>query len=275
MIHQLIPDIYNLINSKGGWDAVSFQSIYSEIERSVKRKQRPPSLRLSALGDRCPKALWHSIKTPELAEAMPPWAQIKYAYGHIIEALAINLAKAAGHEVTGEQDELTVDGIVGHRDCVIDGHVVDVKSTSSMGFAKFRDKTIAESDSFGYLDQLDAYLLGSADDPLVRHKDTAYLWAIDKTLGHMVLYKHELRSESIRERIQRYKGYVSQPHPPACSCGTEPDGKSGNIKLDTRASYSPYKRCCFPNVRTFKYARGPVHLTKVVKLPDVPELYTY
>jgi len=42
--------------------------------------------------------------------------------------------------------------ILGHRDCVIDGCVVDVKSTSSIGFKKFRDGSIKHSDSFGYLD---------------------------------------------------------------------------------------------------------------------------
>ena len=48
-----------------------------------------------------------------------------YAFGHMIEGLAIGLAKASGHEVLGEQDEIYVDGIRGpHRDCVIDGCVV-------------------------------------------------------------------------------------------------------------------------------------------------------
>jgi len=80
------------------------------------------------------KPLWHSIHTPEKAEALPAWAEIKYTYGHILEALAISLAKAAGHEVTGEQDAITVDGILGHRDCVIDGCVVDVKSANRPEF---------------------------------------------------------------------------------------------------------------------------------------------
>jgi hypothetical protein len=224
------------------------------------------------LGDRCPKALWHSINTPDLAEPLPPWALFKYKYGYIIEALAIEYAKAAGHSVTGEQDELIVDGIIGHRDCVIDGCVVDVKSTSSLGFKKFQDKSIAQDDSFGYLDQLDAYLLGSADDSLVSVKDKAYIWAIDKTLGHMCLYEHTLRRDRIEKRIKDYKEIVSQDIPPACTCGTTPEGKSGNVRLDTKASYSPYKYCCFPKLRTFLYSKGPVYLTQVGKLPDVPEL---
>jgi len=184
----------------------------------------------------------------------------------------IGLAKAAGHEVTGEQDELVVDGIHGHRDCVIDGAVVDVKSASSRGFQKFKDKSIAQADDFGYLDQLDGYSLGSLEDPLVRVKDRAYLLAIDKTLGHMVLYEHKVRHGEIQKRISDYKRIVRLDQPPRCECQSVPDGKSGNLKLDTRASYSPWKQVCNPGLRTFLYASGPVYLTKVVRVPDVTEL---
>ncbi len=184
----------------------------------------------------------------------------------------MSLAKTAGHEVTGEGDELWVDGVRGHRDCVIDGCIVDVKSTSSFGFAKFKDKSISQNDPFGYLDQLDGYLVGSQHDDLVRVKDRAYLWACDKTLGHMCLYEHRLRQDSIRERIKLYREIVGRDEPPACTCKTVVDGKSGNLKLDTKASYSAYKHFCFPKLRTFLYASGPVYLTKVVRTPDVPEV---
>lgn len=224
------------------------------------------------MGARCPRALWHSIHTPELGEPLPPWATFKYSYGHVIEALAITLAKAAGHTVTGEQDAITVDGIVGHRDCVIDGCIVDVKSCSSFSFQKFKDKSIGQSDSFGYLDQLDGYLVGSTDDDLVTVKDRGYNWAIDKTLGKMCLYEHYKREESIKERIRYYKSIVALVEPPKCTCETVPDGKSGNIRLGIRPSYSAFKHCCWPQLRTFLYASGPVYLTKVVRKPDVTEI---
>lgn len=227
---------------------------------------------MSKLGPTCPCALWHSIHKPELAEALPPWAEIKLSYGHVLEALVIALAKGAGHTVTGEQDVITLDGIVGHRDCVIDGCIVDVKSSSTLSFRKFKDKSIKENDSFGYLDQLDAYTVGSALDDLVSVKDRAYLLAIDKQLGHMVLYEHITREDSIRERIKRYKTIVNRLTPPSCECGTLADGKSGNIKLDVRASYSGYKHSCFPHLRTFLYANGPVYLTHVSRKPDVIEV---
>jgi hypothetical protein len=224
------------------------------------------------MGSQCPKALWYSVNNPEAAEALPPWASIKYGYGHILEALVLTLARAAGHTVEGEQDELKLDGITGHRDCVIDGCVVDVKSSSSRNLIKFKDGSIKQSDSFGYLDQLDGYVVASREDPLVRVKDKGYILAIDKQLGHMVLYEHIVREKAIRERIKQYKEIVSLDAPPPCECETEPFGKSGNIRLGTKASYSVYKHCCFPLLRTFLYSEGPVYLSKVEKKPDVPEI---
>lgn len=281
-IHTLVEDIYYQIQQKDGWftDELS-ASFANEVAIRLKgqlgEEKGPPRLRLSAMGPKCPCALWHSIHRPDLAEPLPPWAEIKYSYGHIIEALAISLAKAAGHEVKGEQDVLTVDGITGHRDCVIDGCIVDVKSSSSPGFLKFKTGSIAQDDSFGYLDQLDGYLAGSLQDDLVRVKDKAYLLAIDKTLGHMVLYEHQFREEHIRERIDRYKRIVDSDQPPPCTCGVVPDGQSGNIALDLTASYNRFKYTCFPNLRTFLYAGGPRYLTKVVKRPvnkngPIPEI---
>lgn len=279
-IQSLIPDIYELLPKKDGWFN---EQLAGEFSSSITRrllgqlgqKEYVPSLRLSQMGKRCPCALWHSIHHPELAEPLPPWATVKYSFGHVLEALAIGLSKAAGHEVTGEQDELTLDGIVGHRDCVIDGCIVDVKSAASRSFQKFKSKDFAQDDSFGYLEQLDGYVVASRNDPLVRHKDKGYILAIDKQLGHMVLYEHEVTDERervLRARIEEYKLIIERDHPPACGCSTEPIGASGNIGLDLKARYSPYKYCCFPSLRTFIYSNGPVYLTKVIRKPDVPEI---
>jgi hypothetical protein len=277
-IYTLVPDIYKLLERKDEWftDDVAktlSDDISARLRARFKKLDWKPSLRLSRMGPTCPKALWHSIHTSELEEALPPWAQMKYCYGHILEALAITLARTAGHSVAGEQDELVVEGIKGHRDCVLDGCIVDVKSVSSIGFKKYQDKSLLEDDSFGYLDQLDGYLLGSREDPIVTVKDKGYILAIDKTLGKMILYEHRLRANNILKRIEEYKRIVGLDKPPACKCGRIPEGKSGNIKLDTKASYSPFKHTCHPHLRTFLYARGPVYFTTVVREPkDVPEL---
>src|SRR6266496_2453896 len=271
-ISTLIKDIQHLVGNNGWFTEEGAKTYSTEVtdrlRRSFGTRQDVPRLRLSQMGPKCPNALWHSIHTPGLAEPLPASAVVKYTYGHLIEALVIAWTKQAGHEVTGEQDELFLLDVAGHRDCVIDGCVVDVKSTSSRSFIKFRDKSLKDFDSFGYLDQLDGYLAASADDPLVRTKDVGYLLAVDKQLGHMVLYEHKLRLDNIRDRIRRYKEIVSRSQPPTCTCGTVSDGQSGNIKLDIQAAYSAFKHVCFPGLRTFLYSDGPRYLTKVVRRPQ-------
>lgn len=224
------------------------------------------------MGSRCPKALWASIHAPDTAEPLPPWAKIKYVYGDLCEALVLQLIKASGHEVTGEQDELVLDGIKGHRDCIVDGCVVDIKSCTSIGFQKYKNKTLAQDDSFGYLEQLDGYVTASQSDPLVTVKDKGYILAVDKNLGHLCLYAHYIRPEHIRRRIEESKEIVERDVPPKCTCGTRPSGKSGNIELDVVGSYNSFKWFCKPELRCFLYANGPVYLTHTVRRPDVPEV---
>lgn len=278
-IDTLIPDVQQLLNTNGWFTDELAKEFSHEVSKRLQEqfteRTQAPTLRLSGMGPRCPCALWHSIYTPDEAEDLPPWARFKYTYGHLIEGLTITLAKASEHTVEGEQGHVSVDGISGHRDCVIDGCIVDVKSTSSRGFQKFKDGSIRLDDSFGYLDQLDGYLVGSLEDPIVTVKDRAYLWAIDKTLGHMCLYEHFIREDSIRNRIKEHKRTVGLPSAPPCECGTVADGKSGNIRLDTKASYNAFKHCCFPHLRTFLYSDGPRYLTKVVRMPDVTEVDRY
>ena len=275
-IKTLIEDVYKLLETDGWFTDELAEEFSNEVARRVQSQFNEDfskaTLRLSKMGPCCPKALWASINASEEAEPLPPWARFKYTYGHLIEALAITLAKAAGHEVTGEQDELVVDGIRGHRDCVIDGCIVDVKSCSSLAFKNFKQGIFKGSYAAGYLSQLDGYLVGSAKDPLVEVKDKAYIWFIDKQLGHMCLHEHTLRKSDIHARIAQQRRIVGASVPPECECGTVPDGKSGNVRLDAEAGYSAFKHFCFPNLRTFLYADGPHYLTKVERKPDVVEV---
>lgn len=280
-IRTLIKDIQHVLESEEGWLSEANSQRFAEqlgrqLIQSSGQTDTRTVLRLSQMGEKCPCQLWHSIHTPSLGEKLPASAVLKYAYGHVIEAMVIEMAKAAGHEVEGEQDVLYLDGVRGHRDCVIDGCTVDVKSASSMAYKKFKDGSISMDDPFGYLAQLDGYVVAAADDDLVRVKDRGYLLAVDKTLGHMCLYEHRVRPEFIHERIRNYRQIVSLDKPPECGCNVVADGKSGNLRLDMRASYNPYKHQCAERrgqkLRTFLYASGPVYLTKVVRKPDVPEV---
>lgn len=274
-IHTLVTDIQYLITRHDGWMSAYKDELGKAVADRLEAqfaKTHESKLRLSKMGPICPKHLWHSIHTPELAELLPPWAETKFSLGHIVEAYALTLAKAAGHRVEGEQDELELLGVKGHRDAVLDGVTVDVKSCSSRLFQKIKTGSIGHDDPFGYLDQLDGYVVAASEDALVTDRQHGYIIAIDKTLGHMCTYEHTVRPDRIRKRVVELRRVVSRDDPPACTCGTVNYGTSGNIALDTRASYSNFKYTCFPQLRCFLYASGPVYLTHVARKPDVPEI---
>lgn len=273
-IHSLVKDIYAVVEKEENWfTAPRLAEFGVGLSKALNQPRRIPSLRLSQMGEKCPSQLWHSVHSAEHAERIQPWARIKFDYGHILESYVIELVKAAGHTVTGEQDACTLDGVSGHRDCVIDGCVTDVKSINSLGFQKVKSGLVG-TDQFlrDYLDQLDGYVVASLGDSLVQVKDKGYILFIDKVLGKLHLYEHRIREESIRQRIILYKEIVGRSTPPSCTCETVSEGKSGNVKLGTKASYNPYKYCCNPNLRCFLYANGPAYLTKVVRKPDVVEV---
>ena len=287
-IQTLIPDIYALLKEKeNGWFSTELSRLLSDdlagrLRGQLGEKRSKPTLRMSGLGKRCPRALWYSIHRPECGEPLPPWAEIKFAFGAIIEGLTLTLCKAAGHSVEGEQDELTFEGVTGHRDCVIDGVTTDIKSASTLSFQKFKTVDYGPHDNFGYLDQLDSYVSAAHSDPLVLSKDRGCILAIDKQLGHMHLYEHHVtpeRRDNLKARIRLYKTIISLDHPPACECKTEIQD-NGNIKLHWTAGYNPYKWECFPHLRAFKYSGGLEFFSRVVKRPynkygPLPELDRY
>lgn len=275
-IRTLIPDIYSVLEQGHEFSRDFSEDLATAITKRLGAQSKldalPPTLRLSKLGPRCPKAFWYSIHKPEMAESLPGPAIFKFQYGHILEAMVIALCRAAGHSVEGEQDELELCGVKGHRDLVLDGYTVDVKSCSQLMFERYRSGKIEQDDPFGALCQLDAYVVASGDDPLVLDRSRGYILAVDKTLGKLCLHEHKTREDYIRGRVDYWRRITDSPSPPACECGTIPDGLSGNIKLDTRASYEAFKYVCHPTLRTFLYSTGPRYLTKVVRLPDVPEI---
>jgi hypothetical protein len=192
---------------------------------------------------------------------------MKFLFGDILEELLLFLAEEAGHTVTGRQDELVIGGVKGHRDAVVDGVLVDAKSASSFSFKKFKDGLTHDTDSFGYLTQLNSYHQASNDVD----KDKMAFLVIDKQLGHIHLDEHKPSKEDYSKLAQYKTAMVQEAIPPRCY-EDEEEGKSGNRKLGTICGYCPFKKKCWPEMRTFLYARGPVYLTRVERLPDVKEV---
>lgn len=276
-IDTLVKDIYNLFGDDGfkpgEEDVQAFgHALAQRIAERVEERQSGSALRLSALGTKCDRKLWYSQHTPEKGEPLRPETRIKFLFGDILEELLFFFARCAGHKVEGEQDTVEVEGVKGHRDGVIDGVVVDAKSASTYSFGKFKEGITPDNDAFGYLEQLDAYLEGSQDDPLVVDKERAAFLAIDKQHGHICLDIQKKKNYDYKTLIAKKRENLNRDVPPERGYAAKPDGKSGNMKLGVECSYCAFKDECWPGLRTYLYSTGPRFLTRVVKEPNVYEV---
>ena len=173
-INNLIKDIYslyskdqNITRSKDALvraaremgDNIADQVLASFEEMRTERKR---SLRLSTIG-KPKRQLWYQLKDYKGEDTLKPNDYIKFLYGHILEELLLFLTYASGHSVSEKQKQVKIGGIVGHKDCRIDGMTVDVKSASHYAFKKFKEGTLEEDDPFGYISQLSAYVKAEGD----------------------------------------------------------------------------------------------------------------
>ena len=190
-IENLVRDIYKAIEGKGGWNAAISESFGISLAHTAdsrfSKPQKPRGyLSLSSVGTPCQRKLWYKINKPKLGEPLKPNSLLKFFYGDMIEELILHLAVASGHEVKGMQDSLDVHGVKGHRDAVIDGMTIDVKSCSSYAFKKFKEGRLRDDDPFGYISQLSSYVYAGKDDTLVTDKKQGAFLAVDKQNGHIV-----------------------------------------------------------------------------------------
>jgi hypothetical protein len=235
--------------------------------RFALQEAKSSPLRFSSLG-KPDRQIWYEAHPDGSKENLTPKTYLKFLYGDVIEQVFLFLAKEAGHTVEQEQAEVEVDGIKGHIDAIIDGVVVDVKSASSFGYKKFRERTVVQDDPFGYVAQLAGYA-----NVLKPGEDAAW-WAIDKVTGSTCispLPNTVIRHHKPEDRITELKEVIANDIPPERCYDDVPDGKSGNRKLDTGCSYCSHKFRCWPGLRAFAYSTGPRYLTQVARTPDVPE----
>lgn len=241
------------------------------LVRRFKRDKREATLRMSSIG-RPDRQLWYDINTPHLGEELHPNSHIKFFIGDIIEAVVLCLAELAGHSVEGQQDEMSIAGIKGHRDAAIDGVTVDVKSASPFSFKKFKEGLTHDKDAFGYITQLQSYIHAAKEDEIVTDKDRGAFVAVNKVTGDIVVDVHKKTQIPIEDIYEHKKQVVKLPEPPERCYEDEPMGKSGNRKLGINCSYCPYKFSCWDGLRGFLYSTGPVFLTHVEEVPRVPEI---
>lgn len=295
-IGTLVEDIRQVLQTKGGWDEAITDFFSTEFRQLLVRRfeseESGPrnTLRLSNMGVPCHRKLWYTVNDDTEREALPASARLKFLYGDILEILLIALAKAAGHNVQGEQSELEIAGIKGHRDCVIDGVVVDVKSASPRAFDKFKSGNLRDDDPFGYISQLSSYVFASRDGDVPTHPSLGAFLVVDKVSGDLVLDMYDFSAEMDTkvEVFEETKRVINNKNVvPDRGFRDVEDGyknpktkafvPNGNRKLGLNCSYCEFKHKCWPSLRTYLYkgpggAPKPVFLTRVTKEPKVMEV---
>jgi hypothetical protein len=281
-LDTLVPDIYEILGnlSKGEPLPITEEAL-DETMASMKeailhwatprKRDTDFTVRMSNVG-KPSRQMWFEKRDPSGRGDVDGATQIKFLYGHVLEEIVLMLVRMAGHNVTDEQKEVTVNGIVGHMDCKINGQVVDVKSASKFAFNKFRNGTLAADDPFGYLGQLAGYEKAEGTD------EGGFL-VINKESGELCMYvPDDLDKPNIDTKINSLLDELKLDTPPEMCYNPEPEGLKGNMKLPKGCTWCKYKHECHKDandgegLRTFKYSTGFKYLTKVVAEPKVDEI---
>jgi len=281
-LNTLVPDIYKHLEKLSEGEPLPLTD--ADIDRAVqgmtealrswatpRKRDTNFTVRMSNVG-KPSRQLWYEKRDPQGRGGIDGPTQIKFLYGHLLEEIVLMLVRMAGHEVTDEQKEVTVDGIVGHMDCKINGEVVDVKTASRFAFNKFKEGRLAQDDPFGYLGQLAGYEAAEGTE------NGGFL-VLNKESGELCMYVPEdLDKPNIRSSIGILLPALELDTPPALCYTPIPDGKKGNMKLPKGCNWCKYKFKCYADsndgkgLRTFKYSNGRTYLTEVVVEPKVEEL---
>lgn len=279
-LDTLVTDIYQVLDKLNEGEKIT-QELEPYLDRCLNDirdailhwatpQPRDGRLRMSNIGQPARK-LWMAQRY-EGERHDPPYVQLKFLYGHILEQVLLMLVSAAGHTVTDMQCEVELDGIMGSMDSRIDGEVVDIKTASPFGFKKFKEGTLNEDDPFGYITQLASYEASG------KTAEGGFL-AIDKVTGEIALYRpDDMDKPNVSRRISELKEVMGVDTAPELCYNPVPDGKSGNMMLHRQCTYCEFKNECFKDVnegqglRVFQYANGKRYLTHVEKEPKVDEV---
>ena len=279
-IDTLVEHIYNLFNlypiQKEEDEVDKLIDNFGEmlkihIKDFLYRKPRGTSgLRLSGIG-KPDRQLWYDMNIKGEDTSLTPSTRIKFLYGYILEEFLLLCASVSGHKVEAQQKEVEIEGVKGHQDAMIDGVLVDCKSSSGRSFDKFKSNNLLEDDPFGYIAQISAYAEANG-------VDKAAFLAIDKSTGEICLSPvHAMEMINASSRVKHLKKTVSSDKVPDRCYSPIADGKSGNYRLPVGCIYCRHKRLCWTDanrgkgIRVFNYARSKKYLVQVYKEPEVPE----
>lgn len=290
-IDTLSGDIYHVLDATQDHIADSTLAaryamrIGGELAKASVKRDAPRvhgRLWASDIGKSCLRQHWYNFNEPQYGAKLDGHTKFKFLYGNILEEAVLYFAEEAGHTVTHPQNvvehKLTDNWTIrGRIDGVVDGHLIDVKSTSSFGYKRYKDGITHATDSFGYIWQLGYYT--RFNDITPAPKDGGFIW-IDKQNGHIKYTPVDLpdRNSIINRAISITKAVDLKEQDVVRGYSPEPYGKSGNLKLPIGCAYCNFKHRCYRNtnggkgLRTFLYNQGPIDFTVVKREPNCPEI---
>ena len=278
-IDTLLTDLEDVLFGIGGWNsAISTEMGKAVAASALARFGKPQEprgyLSLSSIGTPCRRKLWYKVNKSDNAEKLEARQLLLFFYGDMIEELILAMVKASGHSCEGMQGKLSVHGIRGHRDAVIDGMTIDVKSASPFAFKKFQSGGLRDEDPFGYVSQLSSYVYAGKDDPLVTDKTRGAFLVINKVSGEMCLDMYDFTEElkTKEQEMLSAKELVTGEIPDERIPPVPASKSSPNTKLDRACGFCDFKKLCWPNARKFQYSYGIEYLVHVEKEPQVPEI---
>ncbi|KKK95084.1 hypothetical protein LCGC14_2676370 [marine sediment metagenome] len=291
-IEDLSTDIYNVLDQRVQHEpdttlaAAYAMRIGGELAKSTLPRNKPREkgkMWASDLGKQCLRQAWYTFNAPQYGEPLTGQTKFKFLYGNLLEEAVLYLAEEAGHTVSHQQYRVEYDvnndwKISGKIDGLIDNTLMDVKSTSSFGFKRYKDGINQANDSFGYRYQLGYYKEFNNIHPLPS-RYAGFVW-IDKQNGHIKYTPCRtptsriltLKAKEIIKAVDETEDNVVRGYT------TEPYGKSGNMKLRVGCSYCPYKERCYKDsnggkgLRTFLYNQGPISFAEVKREPKTQEI---
>jgi len=289
-IDTLVTDIYNLmdpdtfVNHDKVLGLEYATAVSAHFKNTLTREatlREKGKLWASDIGKKCLRQHWYNFNLPESGAPLGGPTRFKFLYGNLLEEAVLYLAKEAGHLVTHEQERVELDlengwVVSGKLDAVIDGVLIDVKSTSSYGYKRYCDGITPSNDSFGYIEQLSFYsAFGPTAQPV-----PGFVW-IDKQNGHIKYTPVDaLKRESIEGKAKAIASAIDKTEAGMVSKAYVPVayGGSGNESLPITCSYCPFNKTCWSDanggvgLRTFLYSQGPVHFTTITREPKTQEI---
>lgn len=299
-IDTLIADINSVLENHTSVDedkevfkAFAVGAVTSLRKRMSAQEARPrrwhtteiPVIYGSEVGEECGRKMVYKFNDSRAdPEPMQPHTYLKFMYGDLLEHVMVALILHTGHKVEHLQTKLEAEcgtgRVSGRPDITVDGICLDIKTMAPYSFKRL---VAGDTGSFGYAEQVSWYHHTLVAEGKLNAGPVGIL-AIDKVSGkiHLQLFA-PVPFAALRENVsllsKDIRAYKNSHTLPA-QLPSVPYGKSGNLMLDLKCRYCPFKWECWKaanggaGLKAYAYSSGPVWFTNVKRKPraGVPQL---